>query len=337
MREPDRTQDPDRACEPDPLQAPAIVIQQLRKVVGASFSFGPVSLVIPRGTVCALVGPNGAGKTTLLNLLMGIAPPDGGRASVLGHDIATAAVAIKRQAAFVSPEVSYRAWGTVGRSIDFVRGFYPDWNAQRCEQLLDRLGLKRQDRVDALSFGGRVKLSLLMALARNANLLLLDEPSIGLDPLARQTLFAELLGFMRSEDRTIVISSHQLTELERFADYVVVMNQGRIVTSGATPDLLDRYVELDVLLKQDRVPDCAAVRLLAREGDRARLLLDRGAGVEPAGSGGGPASGREPLFDSVALSGVEVITERALTLEELFIALVKSNSGRRWQPRVAAA
>jgi ABC-2 type transport system ATP-binding protein len=337
MKEPDRTRDPDRAREPNPLQAPAIVIQQLRKSVGTSFSLGPVSLVVPSGTVCALVGPNGAGKTTLLNLLMGIAPPDGGRASVLGHDITTAAVAIKRQTAFVSPEVSYRAWGTVGRSIDFVRGFYPDWNAQRCEQLLDRLGLKRQDRVDALSFGGRVKLSLLMALARNANLLLLDEPSIGLDPLARQTLFAELLGFMRSEDRTIVIASHQLTELERFADYVVVMNQGRLVTSGATPDLLERYVELDVLLRQDRVPECEGLHLLAREGDRARLLLDRGAGVAPAGSGGGPASGPEPMLDSVALSGVEVITERALTLEELFIALVKSNSGRRWQPRMAAA
>ena len=309
--------------EPDAMQDPAIVIQQLRKSVGASFLLGPVSLAIPRGTVCALVGPNGAGKTTLLNLLMGVGPSDGGRASVLGHDIGTAAVAIKRRTAFVSPEISYRAWGTVGRSIDFVRGFYPDWNPDHCAHLLTRLGLHRAERVDALSFGGRVKLSLLMALSRNADLLLLDEPSIGLDPLARQVLFAELLGFMQSEDRTIVISSHQLAELERFADYVAVMNRGQVVASGAIPDLLERYVELDVLLTVDRPPECPGLHLVARDGNRARLLLDRGAVPHELGP--------------VALPGVEVIAERPLTLEELFVALIKSNSGLRWQPRMAAA
>jgi ABC-2 type transport system ATP-binding protein len=309
--------------EPDSIQDPAIVIQQLRKSVGASFLLGPVSLVIPRGAVCAMVGPNGAGKTTLLNLLMGVGPSDGGRASVLGHDIGTAAVAIKRRTAFVSPEISYRAWGTVGRSIDFVRGFYPDWNPDHCQHLLTRFGLHRAERVDALSFGGRVKLSLLMALSRNADLLLLDEPSIGLDPLARQVLFAELLGFMQSEDRTIVISSHQLAELERFGDYVAVMNRGQVVASGAIPDLLERYVELDVLLTVDRLPECPGLHLLARDGNRARLLLDRSAAPHELGP--------------IALPGVEVIAERPLTLEELFVALIKSNSGLRWQPRMAAA
>jgi ABC-2 type transport system ATP-binding protein len=309
---------------------PAIVIEQLRKTVGASFYLGPVSLAVPRGTVCALVGPNGAGKTTLLNLLMGVDGADGGRASVLGHDIGTDAVAIKRQAAFVSPEISYRAWSTVGRAIDFVSGFYPDWSPERCEQLLMRLGLRRTDRIDALSFGSQVKLSLLLALPRNADVLLLDEPSIGLDPLARQILFAELLGFMQSEARTIVISSHQLTELERFADYVAVMNKGQIVASGATPDLLERYVELDVLLKQERPPEQAGLHLLARDGDRARLLLDRAA----AGAASGSASwGLGPVVSG----GVEVIAERTLTLEELFVALIKTNSGLRWQPRMAAA
>jgi ABC-2 type transport system ATP-binding protein len=312
------------------MTEPAIVIEQLRKTVGPSFSLGPVSLEVPRGTVCALVGPNGAGKTTLLNLLMGVGGADGGRASVLGHDIGTAAVAIKRQTAFVSPEISYRAWGTVGRAIDFVSGFYPDWNPQRCEQLLGRLGLRRADRVDALSFGGRVKLSLLMALGRSADVLLLDEPSIGLDPLARQVLFAELLSFMQSEARTIVISSHQLTELERFADYVAVMNKGQVVASGATPDLLERYVELDVLLRQERPPERAGLHLLARDGNRARLLLDRGA----AGVASGSAPGR---LGPIVLGGVEVIAERTLTLEELFVALIKSNSGLRWQPRMVAA
>ena len=293
----------------------AITIEQLRKTVSATFSLGPVSLVVPRGTICALVGPNGAGKTTLLNLLMGIGPGDGGRATVLGHDVSSAAVAIKRRTALVSPEISYRAWGTVGRAIDFVSGFYPDWDPARCEELGSQLGLRRTERIEALSFGGRVKLSLLMALARNAELLLLDEPTIGLDPLARQALFAQLLGFMQSEDRTIVISSHQLAELERIADHVAVINQGQVIVAGAIPDVLERYQELDVLPGAAGLENRPGVYPLARAGDRARVLVDR---------------------DCADTTGLETLGARALTLEELFIALIKSRAGLRWRPRMAA-
>jgi ABC-2 type transport system ATP-binding protein len=298
------------------MNDPAIIVEQLRKNVSATFSLGPVSLVVPRGTVCALVGPNGAGKSTLLNLLMGIGPADGGRATVLGHDLRSAAVAIKRRTALVSPEISYRAWGTVGRAIDFVSGFYPDWDPARCEQLSSQLGLKRTEPIETLSFGGRVKLSLLMALARNAELLLLDEPTIGLDPLARQALFAELLGFMQNEHRTVVISSHQLAELERIADQVAVINQGQVIVSGAIPDVLERYQELDVLLGGAAgIGNRPGVYPLARSGERARLLVDR---------------------SCADTSGLETIGARALTLEELFVALIRSQVGLRWRARIAA-
>ena len=304
------------------MSEPAIVIQELRKSVSASFHLGPVTLNIPTGAVCALVGPNGAGKTTLLNLLMGAGPVDGGCARVFGHDVTTAPVEVKRLAALVSPEISYRAWGTVGRAIDFVSGFYPDWDPERCQYLLGHLGLWRQERIDALSFGGRVKLSLLLALARNARLLLLDEPSIGLDPLARHQLYAELLAFMRDEQRTIVISSHQIAELERCADYVAILNQGQLVASGTTPDLLARYTELDVLLEREAVIEHAGLHLLVRNGQRARVLWDRAA---PQASL--PVNNGE----------LQIIGERALTLEELLIALVKSKTGVRWRPRMGVA
>jgi ABC-2 type transport system ATP-binding protein len=289
------------------MSEPAIVVQELHKSVGTSFCLGPLSLSIPKGVVCALIGPNGAGKTTLMNLLMGTGPADGGCARVFGHDVATATVEVKRVAALVSPEISYRAWGTVGRAIDFVSGFYPDWDRKRCADLLGQMGLHRSERVDGLSFGGRVKLSLLLALARNARLLLLDEPSVGLDPLARQQLYAELFNFIRDEERTVLISSHQLAELERCADHVVVVNEGQLVASGTTPELLSRYTELDVLF---------------RDGQRARVLWDR-------------AEAQAPRPEEIGVQ--QIIGERTMTLEELLVTLVKSRNSVRWRPRMGAA
>jgi ABC-2 type transport system ATP-binding protein len=277
----------------------AVDIRGIHKSFGLAFSLGPVSLSIPRGAICALVGPNGAGKTTLMNLLMGIGKPDGGTANLMGHDIRGDEVESKRRTAYVSPDLSYRAWGTVGRAIDFVSGFYPDWNADRCERLQFHFGVHRSERVDALSFGARVKLATLLALSRDAELLILDEPTAGLDPLARQQLFAELLKFMRNENRTILISSHQLVDLERFADHVAVMQAGQIITYGSIPDLLERYVQLDVQLPSNSPVQNSVIRAISRQQDRACVLLDRWS----------------PQRQSLEELGAEVISENALTLE----------------------
>jgi ABC-2 type transport system ATP-binding protein len=101
------------------MTTPAVHLSHVRKSFGPSFALGPLSLDIPRGAICALVGPNDAGKTTLMNLMMGIGRADDGDAILLGHDVRTADVQIKRRAAFVSPDLNYRAWGTVGRALDF--------------------------------------------------------------------------------------------------------------------------------------------------------------------------------------------------------------------------
>jgi ABC-2 type transport system ATP-binding protein len=303
------------------MTTPAGHISELRKSFGLSFALGPLSLDIPKGAICALVGPNGAGKTTLMNLMMGIGRADEGDTLLLGHDVRTAEVEVKRRTAFVSPDLSYRAWGTVGRALDFVSAFYRDWNESRSVNLQFQLGLHRSARIDALSFGERVKLSVLMALSRDADMLLLDEPTAGLDPLARQLLFTELLRFMQNEERTIVISSHQLVELERFADHVAILNEGQLVTFGAIPSLLERYVQIDAIVKTERLGPRAGLRVLARDGDRARMLIDRSA------------------LELRALStiGVEIIRESALTLEELFVALLKGGGAVRWKPKVEAA
>jgi ABC-2 type transport system ATP-binding protein len=151
------------------MSATAIEFESVQKSFGLTFSLGPLTLSVPRGSIYALIGPNGAGKSTALNMLMGMGEPALGNIRVLGRNMREDEVEIKRRTAYVSPDMDYRAWGTVGRAIDFVRGFYPDWNAARCEELQFAFGVHRDARVDALSFGARMKLALVLLCRETQN------------------------------------------------------------------------------------------------------------------------------------------------------------------------
>jgi ABC-2 type transport system ATP-binding protein len=283
----------------------AIEIDRLEKRY-ERFTLGPLTLTIPRGSIYGLVGPNGAGKTTLLELLMGIGETNRGTMRVLGHDPGSDGVAVRQRTAFVGPDLNYVSWKTVQGALRFVSGFYPDWDHERCSQLQLTFNVPDSTPIAALSFGSRIKLSLIMALSRNAELLLLDEPTVGLDAIARRQVFTELLVFMQNEARTVVISSHQLADLERFADHIAIVNDGHILAAGAIDDLLATYVQVDARLTRSELPDIDRVRVLRRQGDRVQLLIERPA-VTTA---------------SLAALGFEVIAESPLTLEELFIGLL---------------
>jgi ABC-2 type transport system ATP-binding protein len=300
----------------------AVEIQDVQKSFDLAFTLGPLSFSVPRGSIYALIGPNGAGKSTLLNMLMGLGEPGWGRIRVLDRDLSADEVEVKRRTAYVSPDMDYRAWGTVGRAIDFVRGFYPDWNAARCEELQFAFGVHRDSRVEALSFGARMKLALVLALSRDAELLVLDEPTLGLDAIARRQLFTELLKFMTGDGRTILISSHQLTDLERFADHAAIMNRGKLLTSGRMDLLVERYRQFDARVVREPAAAPAGVSVLARQGDRVRLLIDRDAAAP----------------DVLEALEVEVLAQVPLTLEDLFLALIKSADERSgWWPQMSAA
>jgi ABC-2 type transport system ATP-binding protein len=300
----------------------AIEYEGVQKSFDLAFSLGPLSLDVPRGSIYALIGPNGAGKSTALNMLMGMGQPGLGNIRVLDRNLGEDEVEIKRRTAFVSPDMDYRAWGTVGRAIDFVRGFYPDWNEARCEELQFTFGVHRDSRVDALSFGARMKLALVLALARDAELLVLDEPTLGLDAIARRQLFTELLKFMSREGRTILISSHQLTDLERFADHAAIMNHGKLLTSGRMDQLVERYRQFDARIVGDTPFGIPGVSVIDREGDCVRLLIDQD--TVPR--------------DALAALHLEVLAQVPLTLEDLFLALIKSANGRSgWWPQLSAA
>jgi ABC-2 type transport system ATP-binding protein len=288
------------------MTSPAIELRDLHYKVGR-FELGPITTTVPRGCVLALIGPNGAGKTTLLDLIMGLGRPKSGAIQVLGLSQPSDEVAIKSRVAYVNPDLNFAAWGTIGRALNFVRGFYPDWDAGRCARLLVAFELKRSDKIAAMSFGGRIKLSLIMALSREAELLLLDEPTVGLDVNARRILFHEILEIVKNENRTVVISSHQLDDLERLADRCAIISKGQLIAMAPMDGLLDRYRQVDVM-RVGRLPECPGLQLIARDGDRVRLLIDREAGGEAELE----AFGLKPLADV------------SMTLEDLFLALTSS-------------
>ncbi|HWY62575.1 MAG TPA: ABC transporter ATP-binding protein [Rhizomicrobium sp.] len=283
----------------------AVTLTHVERRLGG-FALGPLSLEVPRGAVTAFIGPNGAGKTTTLDLIMGLGTADAGGIEVLGFSMPRDEVAIKSRVAYVSPDLNYTAWGKVGRVLDFVRGFYPDWNAARCTQLMQEFGIARGEGIAALSFGARIKLSLVIALARDAELLVLDEPTVGLDVNARQVLFREILDFVKRDDRAVLISSHQLSDLERLADYVALINRGKLVTMGRMDALVGRYVQVDAAMANGALPRLDGIKILDHDGDWCRLLLDRKA-IEPS---------------ALAARGFTVTSETPMTLEEVFLALV---------------
>ncbi|HEY2008698.1 MAG TPA: ABC transporter ATP-binding protein [Rhizomicrobium sp.] len=284
----------------------AVALKGVTRRLG-KFVLGPLDLEVPRGGVTALIGRNGAGKTTTLDLALGLGAPDSGAIEVLGLAMPADEVAIKRKVAYVNPDLNYQPWGRVGRALNFLRKFYPDWDDARCEQLLADFGLERAQKIATLSFGARIKLSLVAAFSRDAELLLLDEPTTGLDVNAKRTLFGLILDFIKREDRAVVISSHQLSDLERVADQVAIIDKGRLVIFERMDRLVSRFVQIDARLTTGgAMPALDGVRALARDGDRLRLLLDQ------------DTASREQL----TAHGFEPLSQTPLTLEEIFLGLI---------------
>ena len=198
----------------------ALEIRGLTKSFEPGFTLGPLDLTVPTGVIYGFVGPNGAGKTTTIDLIFGMGGTDGGSISVFGLDHSRDEVEMKRRVGYVSPELDFRMWGRVGRAIEFIRGFHPSWDDAYCDHLLASLDLNRGDKIGTLSFGAKTKLAIVLALSWRPKLLVLDEPTVGLDAISRQQVFAELLAAVRDESRAVLISSHAIGDVERIADHV---------------------------------------------------------------------------------------------------------------------
>jgi ABC-2 type transport system ATP-binding protein len=287
------------------MSANALEIRGLEKSF-SSFKLGPLDLTVPLGAIYGFVGPNGAGKTTTIDLIFGLGMEDAGTISVMGLDHRRDEKAMKLRTGYVGPELNHSVWGRVSRLISFVKGFYPTWDDAYCTRLLDEFGIDPSARVMSLSFGTKIKLSLVLALSWRPTLLVLDEPTVGLDAISKRQVFAELLAAVRDGDRAVFISSHAITDLERFADHVGMIKAGKLLFEGPVTDIVERYRLVDLSAEQAvRIADEAGVLVQDKDGSRWRLLLDRE---------------RMPV-ERLAQLGVTPLADSGLTLEELFIAL----------------
>jgi ABC-2 type transport system ATP-binding protein len=216
-----------------------IEIDRITKERG-TFALGPLDLKLARGEILGIMGPNGAGKTTLLRLLWGFLRPDGGSISVLGLTPHLDQIRMRRRAGFVGDSTRFYEWMSADQYLAFVAGFYPTFDRQRAQALLDRLDLKGRDRIGKLSKGGRVKLALIAALAHVPQLLILDEPTSGLDPLVR----AELLNILKEMSDSgvgVVLSSHVSGDLDRIADSILMLDHGKPIEYAAARTLCGKY------------------------------------------------------------------------------------------------
>ena len=222
---------------------PAIQTNALSKSYGKTIALQPTTLTVPAGSVFALVGHNGAGKTTLIKMLMNILPPTEGSSEVLGQPSASLTGAAFERIGYVSENQDLPTWMTVKQYLDYLAPFYPMWNLG---DLVTRLDLPLDRKLKHLSRGMLMKAALASVLAFSPQLIVMDEPFSGLDPLVRDELIEALIAHTRAIGATVLISSHDLAEIEAFATHIGFLHQGSFLFDEELSTLTARFREVTV-------------------------------------------------------------------------------------------
>jgi ABC-2 type transport system ATP-binding protein len=214
------------------LSESAISVSELTRRFGPKTALDSVSVSMPRGAVYGLVGANGAGKTTLIKHILGLLRAQTGSVRVFGLDPVTDPVAVLSRIGYLSEENDLPGWMRVDELIRYSRAFYPAWDDVYAEELRQAFALDLSAKIRTLSKGQKARAGLLIALAHRPELLVLDEPSSGLDPIVRRDILGAVIRTIADEGRTVLFSSHLLEEVEQVADHVTMINEGKIVLSA---------------------------------------------------------------------------------------------------------
>ncbi len=218
-----------------------ISVSELTRRFGATTALDSVSLSLPRGAVYGLVGANGAGKTTLIRHILGLLRAQSGSVRVFGVDPVADPVAVLSRIGYLSEENDLPGWMRVDEVIRYTSAFYPKWDDAYAEELRRAFVLDPAAKIKDLSRGQKARMGLLIALAHRPELLVLDEPSSGLDPIVRRDILGAVIRTIADEGRTVLFSSHLLQEVEQVADHVTMIHQGAIVLSAPLDDIRESH------------------------------------------------------------------------------------------------
>lgn len=292
-----------------------IETEQLNKSYKDKAALRGLDLRVPAGSIFGFLGRNGAGKTTTIKTLMGLLHADSGSARVFGIPVSDAdgAVAIRRRIGFVTEDKELYPYMAVEEIIRFTRGFFPGWRDDLERRYVEMFDLPLKRRIPDLSKGMRSKLMLLLAICRGADLLILDEPTDGLDPAAIEDVLRELVSIAAETGTTMFFSSHQLPEVDLVADHIGIIDQGRMVMSGSLDDIKASYQQLRVVLRDERQAPSRwgdGVKQVKQEGRVVSLLVSHNAEAVAAAAQAIPGA---------------VVERYPVTLKEIFLEHVKSH------------
>lgn len=295
-------------------QATSVVeIRGVSRRFGQKLALDHASLVVPRGGVFGLIGGNGAGKTTLIKHILGLYRPQVGSVAVFGLNPVSDPVGTLGRIGYLSEDRDLPDWMRVRELMQYTRAFFPDWDQGFAEELREAFELDPQAKVRTLSRGQRARAGLLVALAHRPDLLVLDEPSSGLDPVVRRDILGAIVRTIADEGRTVLFSSHLLDEVERVADRVAIIHEGRVLLTASLDDIKDSHRRLTLRFSRqfDRAPPLSGV-LASEGGDSEWTYVCNGS--------------PEELRQSAAAAGATVIEETPLSLDEIFVTRVQMSS-----------
>lgn len=243
-----------------------VEIRDLSRHFGSRCALHRIHLRIPRGSVFGLVGVNGSGKTTLIKHILGLLKAQSGSVRVFGLDPVAHPVQVLSRIGYLSEDCDLPNWMRIGELLRYTGSFYPDWDQRYALALCQRFMLDPRLKVNTLSRGLRARTGLVVALAHRPDLLVLDEPSSGLDPLARRDILEAIVKTVSREGHTVLFSSHLLDEVERVADHAALLDSGRLIFAGELDAIRDRHRRLTLRFTEPRSTPPALAGVLSWQG-----------------------------------------------------------------------
>jgi len=303
------------------MTGPVIEFRDVTRTFGGAGGIGRrtialdrFSLAIEPGEVVALVGRNGAGKTTALRLANGVLWPDAGTVRVLGLDPARDGLAVRARVALLSEESALSPWMTVGEILRYGAALAPRWDARLANEFVERLALDPRAKVRSLSRGTKAKVALALAVGARPEVLLLDDPTAGLDPLVRREVLEGILAAIHGEGGAVVYASHLIHDLERVADRVVYLDAGQVRLEGSLDDLRHRVKRLTAVFASE-APELPPFPGLLDQRADGRTLAVIAEGWDEAGS--------DESVRRLRALGATHVTVEDLGLEEILVAALR--------------